>query len=61
MADLIKLDLMLSMSLRKEFRLLQNLNDLTSKHLIKFILYENDACIGRFVICLKCEILIIDT
>ena len=37
-----RLDLMLSMSLWKEFQLLQILNDLYTKHLIKLILYEND-------------------
>ena len=61
---------MLSMALWKEFQLLQILNDLAITHLIKLILYENDIklleilekfCIGRFVVCLKCEILIIDT
>ena len=36
---LIKLDLMLSMLLWKEFELLQILNDLSTKHLIKLILY----------------------
>ena len=66
-AFLIRLDLMFSMSLWKEFQLLQILNDLFIRHLIQ-LLYENDvkllkskSCIGRFVICLKCEILIIDT
>ena len=65
---LIRLDLMLSMSLWKQFQLLQILNDLSIKHLMKLILYENNvklyeekACIGPFVICLKCDILIIDT
>ena len=61
---------MLSMALWKEFQLLPILNDLAITHLIKLILYENDiklleilekACIGWLVICLKCEILIIDT
>ena len=42
-AFLVRLDLMLSMSLRKEFQLLQILNDLSTKHLIKLILYENDV------------------
>ena len=41
-AFLMRLDLMLSMSLWKEFQLLQILNDLYVKHLIKLILYEND-------------------
>ena len=42
-AFLIRLDLMLSMSLWKEFQLLQILKDLSIKHLIKLILYENDV------------------
>ena len=42
-AFLIWLDLMLSISLWKEFQLLQILNDLSVKHLIKLILYENDV------------------
>ena len=45
-AFLIRLDLMFSMpllSLRKEFQLLQILNNLSIKHLIKLILYENDV------------------
>ena len=43
-AFLIRLDLMLSMSLWKEtFQLLQILNDLSIKHFIKLILYQNDA------------------
>ena len=62
---LIRLDSMLSMSLWKEYQLLQILNDLSIKHLIKLILHENDvkekACKDQFVICVKCEILIIDT
>ena len=40
---LIRLDLMFPMSLWKEFQLLQILNDLYVKHLIKLILYENDV------------------
>ena len=40
---LIGLDLMFPMSLWKEFQLLQILNDLYVKHLIKLILYENDV------------------
>ena len=32
-----------SMSLWKQFQLLQILNDLSIKHLIKLILYENDV------------------
>ena len=40
---LIRLDLKLSMLLWKEFQVLQILNDLSMKHLIKLILYENDV------------------
>ena len=69
-AFLIRLVLMFSMSLWKEIQPLQTLNDLSIKHSIKLILYENDlkllkffkkSCIGQIVIWLKCEILIIDT
>ena len=42
-AFLIRLDLMLPMSLWKEFQLLQILNNLSIKHLIKLIFYENDG------------------
>ena len=42
-AFLIRLDLMFSMSLWKEFQLLQILNDLSIRHLIKLIWYENDV------------------
>ena len=42
-AFLIILDLMHSMSLWKESQLLQILNDLSVKHVIKLILYENDV------------------
>ena len=42
-AFLIRLDLMFSMSLWKEFQLLQILNDLSIRHLIKLILHENDV------------------
>ena len=63
---------MLSMSLWKKFQLLQILNDLSIRNLIKLILYENDLKLWKFkrssvyvwsqsVICLKYEILIIDT
>ena len=38
-AFLIRLDLLLSMSLWKEFQLLEILNDLSTRHLIKLILY----------------------
>ena len=47
-AFLIRLDLMLSVSLRKEFQLLQILNDLSIRHLLKLILYENDAKLLKF-------------
>ena len=48
-AFLIKLDLMLSsMSLSNEFQLLQILNDLSIRHLIKLILYENDVKLLKF-------------
>ena len=47
-ALLVRLDLMLSMSLWKEFQLLQILNDLSIKHLIKLILYENDVKLLKF-------------
>ena len=47
-AFLIISDLMLSMSLWKEFQLLQILNDLSIKHLIKLILYENDVKLLKF-------------
>ena len=45
---LIILDLMLSMSLWKEFQLLQILNNLSTKHSIKLILYENDVKLLKF-------------
>ena len=70
-AILIWLDLMFPMSLWKEFQLLKVLNNLSIRHLIKLILYENDvkldvkieekSCIVPIAICLKCEILITDT
>ena len=47
-AFLIRLDLMHAMLLWKEFQLLQNLNDLSTKHLIKLILYENDIKLLKF-------------
>ena len=47
-AFLIRLDLMLSMSLGKELCLLQILNKLSLKHLIKLILHENDAKLLKF-------------
>ena len=42
-AFLMRLDLMLLMSLWKDFQLLQILNDLSVKNFIKLILYENDV------------------
>ena len=42
-AFLMRLDLMLSMSLLKEFQLLQILKDWSIKHFIKLIFYENDV------------------
>ena len=42
-AFLIRLDLMFSMSLWKEFQLLQILNNLSIRQLIKLILYENNV------------------
>ena len=47
---LIRLDLMLSMPLWKEFQLLQILNDLSIKYLIKLILYKNDVKLLKFKI-----------
>ena len=47
-AFLIRLDLMLFMSFWKEFQLLQILNDLSNKHLIKLILYEDDVKLLKF-------------
>ena len=47
-AFLIKLDLIFSMSLWKQFQLLQILNDLSIKHLIKLTLYQNDAKLLKF-------------
>ena len=39
---------MFSMLFWKEFQLLQILNDLSIKHLIKLILYENDVKLLEF-------------
>ena len=47
-AFLIRLDLIFSMSLWKEFQLLEILNDLSMRHLIKVILYENDVKLLKF-------------
>ena len=42
-AFLIRLDLMFSVSLWKEYQLLQILNAPSIRHLIKLILYENNV------------------
>ena len=47
-AFLMRFDLMLSMSLWKEVEVLKILNDLSTKHLIKLILHENDAKLLKF-------------
>ena len=47
-AFLIRLDLDFFMSLWKEFQLLQLLNDLSVRYLIKLILYENDVKLLKF-------------
>ena len=47
-AFLIRLDLMSSW---KEFQLLEILNDLSTKHLIKLIFYENDVKLLYRLIC----------
>ena len=47
-AFLIRLNLMFSMSLWKEFQLLQILNELSIRYLIKLILYENDIKLLKF-------------
>ena len=55
-ALLIRLDLMYSVSLWKEFQLLHILNDLTIRHLIKLIkliLYENDVKLLKFKVGLS--------
>ena len=44
---LIRLDLMFSLSLLKEFELLQILNNLSIKYLIRLILYGNDLKLLR--------------
>ena len=41
------MDLIFSISLWKEFQLLQILNNLSIKHLIKLILYENDVKLSK--------------
>ena len=45
---LIRLDLMFSMSFWKKLQLLQVLNDLSIRHLIKLISYENDVKLLKF-------------
>ena len=47
-AFLIRLDLMFSLLLWKEFQLLQILNGLSIRRLIKLILYENDVELLKF-------------
>ena len=47
-AFLIRFHLMFSMPLWTEFQLLQILNDLSIRHLIKLILYENDVKLLKF-------------
>ena len=47
-AFLIILDLIFSMSLWKEFQLLQIPANLSIRHLIKLILYENDVKFLKF-------------
>ena len=47
-AFLTRLDLIFSASLWKEFQLLQILNDLSIKHLIKLILYDSDVKLLQF-------------
>ena len=45
---LVRLDLMFSMLLLKEFQLSEILSDLSIKRLIKLILYENDVKLFKF-------------
>ena len=47
-ALLIRLGLMFFMSSWKEIQLLEIINDLSIKHLIELILYENDAKLLKF-------------
>ena len=47
-AFLIRLGLMFSTSIWKKFHLLQVLYDLSIRHLIKLILYENDVKLLQF-------------
>ena len=50
-AFLIRLDLRLSISLSTKFKLLQISYDLSIKHLIKLMLYENDVKLLKFKSC----------
>ena len=45
---LVRLDLVFSMLLLKEFQLSEILSDLSIKRLIKLILYENDVKLFKF-------------
>ena len=45
---LIRLGLMFSMSIWKDFQILQVLTELSITHLIKLILYENDVKLLKF-------------
>ena len=47
-AFLIRLDLVFSMSFRKDLQLLQILNDLSIAHLVKLILNQNDVKLLKF-------------
>ena len=47
-AFLMRLELMFSMSYCKEFQSLQILKDLSVRHSIKLILYENDVKLLKF-------------
>ena len=47
-AFLIRLDLMFSITLWKELKLLKILNDLSIRHLITLIFYENDVKLLKF-------------
>ena len=48
LSKFIRLDLILSMWLWREFQLLQIFSDPSIKHLIKLILYENDVKLLKF-------------
>ena len=47
-AFLIRLDLVFSMSFRKDLQLLQILNDLSIAHSVKLILNQNDVKLLKF-------------